>query len=224
MRTTRNGAKLMGRNAPSGRPKGTRQAATPRYRTGHDSKRAVLAAAAEVMVTDGYAAFSMNRVASRAGMRLANVQYYFPTRHELVHALLSDIFSRFRESVPVDAPGESSSVAEQLERMLDWIMQSNSDPADCAVVWSAWAIAAHDPKVNEILDRWYIEYRRFFYDLIRRAQPRVAPRKAHRLAAMCAAVLEGSSLQIGAGKKKHAELQGFDADVKDMIRRLVLGK
>ena len=213
----------MGRTASGGEKRGRRQAATARYRTGRDSKRAVLAAAAEVMVEDGYAAFSMNRVASRAGMRLANVQYYFPTRHELVHALLSDIFARFRESVPVGAPGESLTVAQQLDRMLDWIMQSNADPADCAVVWSAWAIAAHDPKVNEILDQWYVEYRGFFYDLIRRAQPRVPARKAHRLAAMCAAVLEGSSLQIGAGKKSRPELKGFDADVKDMIRTLVLG-
>lgn len=205
-------------------PQTHRQAGAARYRTGRDSKRAVLAAAAEIMVSDGYAAFSMNRVASRAGMHLANVQYYFPTKHALVHALLDDIFTRFKQSVPVDPVGESLTVRQQLERMLEWIMQSNADPADCAVVWSTWAMAAHDPKVNEMLDRWYVEYRAFFYGLTVRAQPRIAKANAHRRAALCVAVIEGSSLLLGAGKKAHAELRGFDEEVKDTIRRIVLGK
>ena len=32
----------------------------------------------------GYAQFSMRNVAAEAGMRLGNVQYYFPTRSDLV--------------------------------------------------------------------------------------------------------------------------------------------
>lgn len=41
---------------------------------------------------------SMRNVASRAGLHLANVQYYFPTREDLVHAFIADTGERYQRA------------------------------------------------------------------------------------------------------------------------------
>src|SRR5215510_1326659 len=46
----------------------------------------------------GHTQFSMRNVAARAGIHLANLQYYFPTRDALLDALLQDVGRRYREA------------------------------------------------------------------------------------------------------------------------------
>lgn len=55
-----------------------------------DAKRAVLAAAAELFTTIGYAATSTRAIADRAGLRQASLYYHFPTKEDILCALLAD--------------------------------------------------------------------------------------------------------------------------------------
>ena len=75
----------------------TKRAATGR-RAGNDTAARIVLAARELLMTEGYAQFSMRNVAARAGLHLANVQYYYKTREALVKALLDDTGERYRSS------------------------------------------------------------------------------------------------------------------------------
>src|SRR5882757_11150997 len=74
----------------------TKRAAPPGRRAGNDTAARIVLAARELLMTEGYAQFSMRNVAARAGVHLANVQYYFKTREDLVRALLDDTGARYR--------------------------------------------------------------------------------------------------------------------------------
>src|SRR5438270_6942797 len=76
--------------------KRNRAAATPR--TSNETALRIVEAARELLMTEGYAQFSMRNVAARAGLHLANVQYYYKTREDLVTALLNDTGERYRTS------------------------------------------------------------------------------------------------------------------------------
>lgn len=52
--------------------------------------------AREVLTREGCANFSMRTLAANAGVHLANVQYYFPTRDDLARALVLDTGERYR--------------------------------------------------------------------------------------------------------------------------------
>src|SRR5215470_18187795 len=67
-------------------------------RAGNDTAARIVLAARELLMNEGYAQFSMRTVAARAGLHLANVQYYYKTREDLVKALLDDTGARYRAS------------------------------------------------------------------------------------------------------------------------------
>ena len=61
--------------------------AAPASARGNDTAARIVLAARELLMNEGYAQFSMRNVAARAGLHLANVQYYYKTREDLVRAL-----------------------------------------------------------------------------------------------------------------------------------------
>ncbi len=63
---------------------------TATRRAGHNTAEKILKAARELLTQEGYARFSMRNVAKAASLHLANLQYYYPRRDDLVHALLAD--------------------------------------------------------------------------------------------------------------------------------------
>ena len=67
---------------------------------------AILEAAKDVLVEEGFAALSLREVAKRADMTVGNVGYYFPSKDSLLAALAEHIFdrwdARFRRHLPPD--------------------------------------------------------------------------------------------------------------------------
>jgi AcrR family transcriptional regulator len=66
--------------------------------SGRAAVQRILRSAHALLARSGPAQFSMRNVAARAGLHLANVQYYFPTRDALVDALLQDVGQRYRNA------------------------------------------------------------------------------------------------------------------------------
>src|SRR3977135_1441625 len=79
-------------------PSVKKRRSAPKRREGNETASRIVLAAPEILMDEGCAHFSMRNVASRAGMHLNNVQYYFKTREHLVRALLEDTGSRYRAS------------------------------------------------------------------------------------------------------------------------------
>jgi len=52
--------------------------------TGLSAKEGIVRAAAESLLENGYAGTSVRSIASRAGVAIGNLQYYFPTKSELL--------------------------------------------------------------------------------------------------------------------------------------------
>ena len=68
-----------------------RSRGTASRRANNETAGRIVLAARELLMDEGYAQFSMRNVAARAGVHLANVQYYFKTREDLVVARIRKI-------------------------------------------------------------------------------------------------------------------------------------
>jgi len=94
----------------------------PRSRArGEQTRRRILAVAAELFAINGYGETRLKDVADRIGVQRAALAYYFRSKQDLYDAVLaeaaSDLVGRIRETLKVEAPLE-----ERLERMLDlWL-------------------------------------------------------------------------------------------------------
>ena len=55
---------------------------------GEVSRARILATAREILADSGLERFAMREIAKRADMGLGNLQYYFPTRDDLLEAVI----------------------------------------------------------------------------------------------------------------------------------------
>ncbi len=79
-------------------------AATPQE--AHKTARAqIVRAAAEALLEDGYADTSVRSIATRAGVAIGNIQYYFPTKVELLVEAWRDLTSRSLEELEATLNG-----------------------------------------------------------------------------------------------------------------------
>ena len=109
------------------------------------TRRALLDAATLVLSKDTGA--SLAEVASVAGVGRTTLHRYFPTREQLVRALVVDALDRVAEAIADAAPGDGP-VTEALQRIADSVIPQGpslrflaSDPASYSV--------------PDVLRRWY---------------------------------------------------------------------
>ena len=120
----------------------------------------IIQAALEILRDQGDHGLTMRKIASRTGMSLSNVQYYFSTKDVLLAALVEDYLEKcttlITESIATDEP---RSREERVRRFVS-IALSN-DPAIiemCAIFRELWAVATRNPDVSMQLDHYYRHY------------------------------------------------------------------
>jgi AcrR family transcriptional regulator len=157
----------------------------------------VLDAALRVIAEDGFAALSMRTVATAAGVSLAQVQYYFRSKDELLAAAFehvsADVVARAGQ---VDTAGPTRDV---LRALLHVWLPLDEDRERAARVWLAFtAAAATSPTLgpsNAALDA---DLRTGFAELLREAETSgelPAGRDPDLEAALLLAVVDGLVVQ-----------------------------
>lgn len=96
---------------------------TATRQSGRRTARKILAAARELLTVSGYASFSMRNVADKAGIRLANLQYYYPRRDDLIRALLAFTSELYSEAYIRITEQTASDSSDRLELILRYQLQ-----------------------------------------------------------------------------------------------------
>jgi AcrR family transcriptional regulator len=100
----------------------------------------ILAVARELLTAESSREFSMRNIAARAGLRLANVQYYFPRREDLVHALIVDTGRQYQRAYDELIGKLPSDPVEHYKAMLRFNMHDIFSPATRNLFIQLWAL------------------------------------------------------------------------------------
>ncbi|MGW4098506.1 MULTISPECIES: TetR/AcrR family transcriptional regulator [unclassified Mycobacterium] len=141
--------------------------AVGRYAKGEVKRAEIKAAALALLERDGEAGASMRLIAKEAGISLAGVMHYFPTRDLLLTEIQRDGDAKFEEwyrnsDVDID-PGEALAQA---------MVDKASKPGSGTVYLSLAAAAAIDPShpAAQYLRERYVRIRDVVADYVRRRQ------------------------------------------------------
>ncbi len=183
---------------------------------------AILDAATAILVEDGYANLSFRGVARRAGMGLGNLQHYFPTRGDLIRAMLDRAFKRFGEAMARRHDEQADSNPEaKVEAAITYVLGDQKRADSCVLFWELWALASHDEAASEIMSDFYAAYVDNIADLMRELRPEVSRARAQRAGVLVTALLEGASLFRGYGRPRKGYLAGIDTRLRETIRQII---
>ncbi|MCZ7462326.1 TetR/AcrR family transcriptional regulator [Streptomyces sp. WMMC940] len=171
---------------------------------GHQRRTALLDAARRILFTSGGAELTMRAVADAAGVRLGHLQYYFPSRSDLLAALLERILADSLERIAALAPttegdGDADGTGGRCCRAdpgpaLESILADHDDPDLVRLFTEVWAMAAHDAQAAEAVTAFYAAYAAQLAAFIREHAPQTGPEDARSRAEVFVMLMEGAAL------------------------------
>ncbi len=111
-----------------------------------DRRHDLVAAAYRQIALQGFEGLRTRDVAAAAGVNVATLHYYFPTKEALIGAVLTHAMQRFRSSMPA-----GGSPADQLRRHFAGIRRLVRDEPELFAVMGELALrSVRDPAIREL--------------------------------------------------------------------------
>lgn len=167
-------------------------------------REALLEAAEQVLITSGNANATMRNFAAAANVRIGHLQHYFPTRSDLMQAVLERVLQRslawMQESTGIDLEGDGGGpiTREESGRIASSLMQQQTEPATIRLYVEIWAMAASDEEIAAVLRDFYRQYAQHVQLIVKRAQPELETGAQQARANSIVALFEGAAI-VGAG-------------------------
>jgi AcrR family transcriptional regulator len=157
-----------------------------------ERRRSDILKASRDVLAQGYADFSLRKVAAAAGVRLNTVQHHFGDLESLilatVESMVGDLLSRFRRL----GEGQHASPADDLLVLLDEAWMAIRDIHVRTFYFEVWAMARHRPAIAELVQQRYADYRGFVAAIARRLNPGLTDTEASTLATLISSWTEGA--------------------------------
>jgi AcrR family transcriptional regulator len=206
----------------------TKRAARPRTqpgrRPGNDTAARIVLAARELLMTEGYAQFSMRNVAARAGLHLANVQYYYKTREDLVKALLDDTGERYLSSYEALRSNAPADREARFKAVVEFNLKDIATTETRRFFIQLWALLTEiDGRAGHLMQDLYAIDIQQLSDCIADLVPDTDAAEVRRRASILAAMIEGMVVVRGAHSRNPAELRKLMARAQGMAMQIALG-
>jgi AcrR family transcriptional regulator len=192
---------------------------------GKETARRIVEAARQVLIDEGCTTFSMRHVASRAGLHLANVQYYFPARDHLVRALLEDTAERYRQAFERCLAQAPTDRVQRFSAILRFILEDAAEPVTRRYFVQLWALLdSLDRRSGALLSELYRLDVAQLCELIAELQPKAAPEEVRQRATVLAAMIEGFQIVRGAYSADARQLSQLARRVHATGLEIALGR
>lgn len=179
------------------------------YSKGHDTREGILHAALRILIDDGYRALSMRRIASECGLKLGNITYHFPTRDDLVRALLDAVIASYEIEFEEINERPHSSAEARLADICSLIIQDIRTPKTSRVFPELWALSNHDRFVSDRVQDLYVRARAPLVDIIAEIRPDLTEWQRQDLAVFISASMEGFTVLAGHEKPYESRLDAI---------------
>lgn len=186
------------------RPQKRDKSASPR---GQEAVAAILSAARDVLVEEGYPRLTMRNVADRADMTVGNLSYYYGNKEDLLHDLLEAVIQGYVEDFDRIAGNVERSADGRLEDMIRFVMGDLATKETTGFFPALWALANHnDFAAKEMIGVYEIE-RDIFARVIAEMRPDLAKKDRDLLALFISASIEGHTMFVGYKRDKASALE-----------------
>lgn len=196
-------------------PKNRHRSGTAVQAKGRKRVDEILDAATAVLVEEGYAQLTTRKIAARVGIRLSNVQYYFPTKRTLLQALVERSIETYYEVLQTKVATGSKTPKAQLLYSIDYVLSNHEKPEVARLFKELWALASHDKDAARVMDGFYAKWCKMATNLVRELNPKISRRKAERRAILIIGLVDGHLLFTGEGSEPSPALRGIGQEMRD---------
>lgn len=181
------------------------------YVKGHETREQILYAALGLLIDEGYRAMSMRRVAAACGMKLGNLTYHFPTREDLVQALLEAVISSYEVEFIGLLTNPMLQPEARFASYCQLILEDIRTKKTTRVFMELWALSNHDAFVSERVHELYARARAPLLALVTEMRPDLTADQHEIIALFISASMEGLTIFAGHDKPFEPRMPAIEA-------------
>lgn len=152
----------------------TDDAPQPELRKGERTRRTIIEAVNQIVAAEGMAAASQENVARRAGISQSALRHHYPTKENLVRAVVDDQLAMFRTSMERLMLLPGGTAAQRLARMIDAQFERVSTHSE-ALTFEVYAYWARDAAARKPAHEWFTWLGAHYAELIQALRPALSP-------------------------------------------------
>lgn len=181
----------------------------------------ILSAALESLAESGYQGLTLEGIAQRVGISKGNLQYYFPTRSNLLQATFAEQIERHKKhwSSVINQPAANG--VERLRRLIAFELDANRDREFVALVLERWALAERDDALRRLTKNWHSWVTRRYAQLIAEIRPDLDKRAHRHLGMIAYSMLVGLAPYRGRDDDDSQFAKGLETRIAETILDLI---
>jgi AcrR family transcriptional regulator len=157
----------------------------------------ILECAQNELVAGGYAGFTMRHVAEAAGISPGHLAYHYPTKQDLLHAMVRQIITELSRQFSALLSNPDLSYSRGLEQFVRQLLTDSITENIVRTFRELWVISLHDEVVCNAVDDLYDALMGSVVELLQRSLPDADPRAIRESIQLLALVSEGSAVLYG---------------------------
>ena len=183
---------------------------------------AILNSAEQLVVDEGYARFSMRKVASNAGVSLAALQHYFPTLQLLIAALVRHLVDRYKAEISSLPDFSSKSPARRFNALVNYSLRELKREHNRTLIAELWAMALRDKRVAVVMDEMTEEYKQAYELAVAGINPKLSAAKRAQRAVLIVALIDGIDVFVQSSDGSHTGDKQIERGVRQHIRSIAM--
>lgn len=124
-------------------------------RAGSETRAAILDCAVGVILDHGIGGLTLQEVARRADIKYGNLTHHYPSRDQLMTAVLDSLEARYLEEFGAFALSIADAPGSPVEYLLGWLLDDAVTRETAGIFLELWASATRDPQVADRVNRLY---------------------------------------------------------------------
>ena len=164
---------------------------------GEASRTRILETARDTLATQGLEGFVMREIAKRADMQLGNLQYYFPTRGDLLEAVIRAEFEHNLATIR-SLSENATSLKDYVDQLSDLLLQEYTGIG--GNIWPVFTLLhLHNRRFRQLSEEIYQRHFDILVDAMRRFGVSGSTAALSEKARLITAIIDGAALQAHAG-------------------------
>ncbi len=181
----------------------------------------VVRASKLVFLRSGGTQFSIRGVAKEAGTSMGAVQHFYPTRDQLLAAMLEYVANEYEtelERVSKDFPFNGE---DRLMRAAEYFAGDILEQETRQFFFALWALGCHNKFAATLHEEIYAHYWRSMATFVGAARPNFSERECLEAAMQIVVLIEGLMLFTAPGAKHFASRAALARTIKRAVRKLI---
>lgn len=179
---------------------------------GQIRRQQIIDAAKQTLIEGGANSLVLRDVADQIGITHGNLQYYFPTKNDLLIAIFDQAVEKYTESMKV-AVSETSTRKGRLDGIIDAGIAELKSP-ETALWRMMMSLADHNPDMASILKKENDLYEQVVAEELKMISPDLSIQRRRHIARIIHAILDGLGIQFSYEDADGPEMRALAGEIK----------